>query len=113
GPFLEELVHLFPSFFAFILSFLVIGRFWVTHHALMDHVKTYDPHIEGSTMVLRKRSTAFCSSRERPMLAKGGSIRAGIGKFHPKSGFWAHLPRVNADNLRLRDFPLGKRQTRC
>jgi uncharacterized membrane protein len=50
GPFLEALVHLFPSFFAFILSFLVIGRFWMTHHALMDHVKTYDSRLMWPNM---------------------------------------------------------------
>ncbi|MFM5884761.1 MAG: TMEM175 family protein [Novosphingobium sp.] len=49
-PFLQALVDLFPSFFAFVLSFLVIGRFWMTHHGLMDHVKAYDPRLMWPNM---------------------------------------------------------------
>lgn len=51
GPFREALVDLFPSFFAFVLSFLVIGRFWMTHHGLMDHVKSYDPRLMWPNML--------------------------------------------------------------
>lgn len=51
GPFREALAELFPSFFAFVLSFLVIGRFWMTHHTLMDHVKTYDPRLMWPNML--------------------------------------------------------------
>lgn len=50
GPFLEALVHLFPSFFAYALSFLVIGRFWMTHHGLMDHVTSYDARLMWPNM---------------------------------------------------------------
>jgi uncharacterized membrane protein len=38
----HELFALWPSFFAFALSFLVIGRFWMGHHALFAQVTRYD-----------------------------------------------------------------------
>ena len=40
-----RLADLWPSFFAFFLSFLVIGRFWMGHHALFTHVRRYDPRL--------------------------------------------------------------------
>jgi uncharacterized membrane protein len=49
--FIEALRDLMPSFFAFGLSFLVIGRFWMTHHGLMDHVTTYDPRLMWPNML--------------------------------------------------------------
>lgn len=33
--------ELWPSFFAFVLSFAVIGRFWLTHHQLFGRVRRY------------------------------------------------------------------------
>jgi uncharacterized membrane protein len=32
----RELVHLLPSLGGFVLSFLVIARFWITHHAVFS-----------------------------------------------------------------------------
>ncbi len=51
AAFVEALRDLTPSFFAFGLSFLVIGRFWMTHHGLMDHVTTYDPRLMWPNML--------------------------------------------------------------
>ncbi|MEU4225303.1 TMEM175 family protein [Nonomuraea sp. NPDC026600] len=31
-----------PKFFAFVLSFLVIGQYWITHHRMFRHVRRYD-----------------------------------------------------------------------
>jgi uncharacterized membrane protein len=41
----DELLHLIPSFFGFVLSFLVIGRFWIGHHNAMGHVAQYTPRL--------------------------------------------------------------------
>jgi uncharacterized membrane protein len=36
------LVALFPKFIAFLVSFFVIGRFWIGHHNAFSHMKTCD-----------------------------------------------------------------------
>lgn len=41
----HELIALFPSFFAFVLSFLVIGRFWIGHHNIFSLLTAYDPRL--------------------------------------------------------------------
>lgn len=41
----RELVHLLPSFVAFIISFFVIGRFWIGHHTLFSHVRRFDTRL--------------------------------------------------------------------
>jgi uncharacterized membrane protein len=37
----EALTELIPSFLAFLLSFLVIGRFWLSHHQIFGRVKHF------------------------------------------------------------------------
>ncbi|HXV93821.1 MAG TPA: TMEM175 family protein [Pseudonocardia sp.] len=34
-----------PQLFSFLLSFLVIGRFWISHHRLFRHVRYYDDRL--------------------------------------------------------------------
>lgn len=41
----RELLHIGPSLFAFVLSFLVIGRFWMGHHRVFGMVKGYDDRL--------------------------------------------------------------------
>lgn len=41
----EALAELLPSFAAFVLSFFVIGRFWIGHHNAFSHVRRYDPRL--------------------------------------------------------------------
>lgn len=38
----EEFRHTFSEFFGFVLSFAVIGQFWVSHHKLFGFVNDYD-----------------------------------------------------------------------
>jgi uncharacterized membrane protein len=38
----EALRDLGPKFFAFVLSFLVIGQYWMAHHRIFRHVRGYD-----------------------------------------------------------------------
>ncbi|MEY2942040.1 MAG: hypothetical protein RLY97_54 [Pseudomonadota bacterium] len=44
--------HLWPKFFAFILSFLVIGRFWMSHHQLFERVHHFDLRLVWPNMML-------------------------------------------------------------
>jgi uncharacterized membrane protein len=41
----EALAHLLPSFAGFCLSFLVIARFWMTHHAAFAHAPQFEPRL--------------------------------------------------------------------
>lgn len=34
----QELLHLWPSYFAYAISFIVIGAIWINHHAMFDHI---------------------------------------------------------------------------
>jgi len=40
--YLQHLLDLIPSFFGYVLSFLVIARFWITHHAAFAHSPPFD-----------------------------------------------------------------------
>jgi uncharacterized membrane protein len=48
----RALVELLPKFFAFVLSFLVIGRFWIGHHRLFSRVTRYSPRLNWPNMLL-------------------------------------------------------------
>jgi uncharacterized membrane protein len=38
----KALLALFPKYIAFLVSFFVIGRFWIGHHNAFSHMKTCD-----------------------------------------------------------------------
>lgn len=38
----ERLLSLYPIFFSFIATFVVIGTYWVGHHAVFRHIRRYD-----------------------------------------------------------------------
>jgi uncharacterized membrane protein len=42
GRILQELINLWPQYFANIISFLIIGYYWLTHHAVFGLIKKYD-----------------------------------------------------------------------
>lgn len=46
-----ELAALLPSFFAFVLSFFVIGRFWMGHHALFSRIMRYDRRLQWPNLL--------------------------------------------------------------
>jgi len=37
-----ELLHLWPSYLAYVVSFLVIGAIWINHHAMFQHIARVD-----------------------------------------------------------------------
>jgi uncharacterized membrane protein len=37
-----ELLHLWPSYLAYVVSFLVIGAIWINHHAMFHHIVRVD-----------------------------------------------------------------------
>ncbi|MFN0145882.1 MAG: TMEM175 family protein [Dehalococcoidia bacterium] len=42
GHLANDLLHLWPSYAAYAVSFLVIGIYWVNHHMIFDHVERVD-----------------------------------------------------------------------
>jgi uncharacterized membrane protein len=38
----EALVDLLPTFLAYVLSFALVGRFWVVHHNLFQRLRSFD-----------------------------------------------------------------------
>jgi uncharacterized membrane protein len=40
GNLLEALVALWPSYLAYVVTFLFIGQVWVNHHVMFDHIRT-------------------------------------------------------------------------
>jgi uncharacterized membrane protein len=49
---LSELLGLWPSFFGFALSFLVIGQFWARHHTALSGVKEFAPQLIWPNLLL-------------------------------------------------------------
>src|SRR5437773_10459498 len=41
-PLREELLHLWPQYFAYVVSFLTIGIMWVNHHRIMRQLERVD-----------------------------------------------------------------------
>lgn len=48
----HALQELLPSFFGFALSFLVIGRFWITHHNVFTLIDHYDGRLAWPNLLL-------------------------------------------------------------
>jgi uncharacterized membrane protein len=48
----DALQHLVPSFFGFVLSFLVIGRFWMGHHNAFSMIDHYDGRLAWPNLLL-------------------------------------------------------------
>jgi uncharacterized membrane protein len=47
----NALFELMPSFFAFVLSFLVIGRFWMGHHERFRSLRHFDQRLMWPNMI--------------------------------------------------------------
>ncbi|MEO6388191.1 MAG: TMEM175 family protein [Croceibacterium sp.] len=47
----QAFADLVPSFFAFALSFLVIGRFWMGHHERFRSLRHYDPRLMWTNLL--------------------------------------------------------------
>jgi uncharacterized membrane protein len=58
GSLYDFLIHLWPSYFAYILSFLVIGIYWANHHAFIS-LFTKTDHIFNMLNVLLLMFIAF------------------------------------------------------
>jgi len=48
----QQLLELWPSFFGYALSFLVIGRFWIGHHNAFTQIDHYDGRLAWPNLAL-------------------------------------------------------------
>jgi uncharacterized membrane protein len=48
----HSLIHLIPSFGAYVLSFAVIGRFWMSHHMAFSNLDRYVPALMRPNLVM-------------------------------------------------------------
>jgi uncharacterized membrane protein len=48
----HELAHQWPSYFAYVVSFLVIGIIWMNHHAVVDHLRRADRPLMALNLLL-------------------------------------------------------------
>lgn len=48
----QALANLLPNYIGFIISFLVIGRFWTGHHRLMAMIDVADPALVRANLLL-------------------------------------------------------------
>ena len=42
GGLAPQVLALWPKLLSFLISFLVIGQFWIAHHRMFEHVRRYD-----------------------------------------------------------------------
>lgn len=47
-----ELVNLIPAFFTYVITFVVVARFWVVHHQIFRHIKRYDRYLLWLNLLL-------------------------------------------------------------
>ena len=48
----DALLSLIPEYVGFLISFLVLGRFWAGHHSLMGHLQAASPRLVWANLLL-------------------------------------------------------------
>lgn len=49
---LHELLHLWPSYLSYVVSFLLIGMIWMNHHRMFHHIRRVDGMLLGLNNLL-------------------------------------------------------------
>src|SRR5262245_37274393 len=76
GNLLHALVELWPSYLAYVVTFLFIGQVWVNHHVMFDHIRTANRAVLLlNTLVLM--SVAFLPFATSVL---AGALRSGRGE---------------------------------
>ncbi|WP_412537919.1 TMEM175 family protein [Longispora sp. K20-0274] len=52
GDLLGRLLHLWPSYLAYVISFLLIGMIWMNHHRMFHHIRRVDGTLLGLNVLL-------------------------------------------------------------
>jgi len=72
-----ELIHLWPSYVAYIISVLLIGLIWANHHSMFVHFKKVDRNLQFFNILLLSNIAflPFPTSVLASTLSSGGDIR--------------------------------------
>lgn len=122
----QSLVHQlgqeWPSFAAYLVSFLVIGVIWVNHHALFALVSRVDRGLlfENLMLLMFVTTLPFTTSTLAEFLREGGANARwavalyGISNIGMAFGFTAMLDRMVRHDLLLHPVPVdvGRRAVR-
>ena len=97
----QGLVNLLPNYIGFIISFLVIGRFWMGHHRLMAMIDTADPALVRANLLLLM-AIAFMPF-PTAVLSDYSLLRVAIG-FYTSYLMVVGLANVRVITIALRHF---------
>jgi uncharacterized membrane protein len=111
---IHQLGHQWPSFTAFIVSFLVIGVIWVNHHALFALIERVDRVLllENLVLLMFVTTLPFTTSTLADFLRGGGSnarwavVLYGVSNIGMALSFTAMLSRMLRRDLVITPVPL-------
>lgn len=69
-----ELLRLWPSYLAYVVSFLVIGGIWINHHAMFHHIV----HVDGTLLLLNILSLMLIAFLPFPTAVLAEAFHRGI-----------------------------------
>lgn len=72
----RELLGLWPSYFAYTVSFVVIGAIWINHHAMFDHIVRAD----HTLLVLNTLHLLFIAFLPFPTAVLAQALHDGAGE---------------------------------
>lgn len=113
GTLLHQLGQNWPSFVAYVVSFLVIGMIWVNHHALFTLVNRVDRVLlfENLVLLMFVVTLPFTTSTLADFIPQGGSsarwavLLYGISNMGMACAFTAMLSRMVHHQLLVHPVP--------
>jgi len=100
----QALVDLIPRYIGFVVSFFVVGRFWIAHHRMFGMLKATEPRLTWANLVLLM-AIAFMPFTTA-VISESAQLRVGIGFYagwliHVALGD-RHLVRDGVDEVAIR-----------
>lgn len=75
-PLGKELLQLWPSYFAYVVSFVVIGAIWINHHAMFRHIAQAD----GTLLLLNVLHLMLVAFLPFPTAVLAEAFHRGLGE---------------------------------
>ena len=83
---LHKLAELIPKFIGFLVSFLLIGQYWIVHHRMFGYVINFSPKLLLAT-------PAFSLKRRKALLKLNSTKVVKMSRFFPSVTQLASLPQ--------------------